>query len=98
MNLPLSLHPDAVREMGSAHDWYEDQQAGLGTRFLSEVEKVFDKIVANPLRYAFADGDVREVLVHRFPFVVFYRVLTDRIRVVAVFHTARNPARWQSRT
>ena len=33
-------------------------------------------------------GDVREALVLRFPYCVYYRVKTDRVVVMAVFHTS----------
>jgi plasmid stabilization system protein ParE len=72
--------------------------AGLGTAFLDEVQRVLAEITANPERYGFAAGHIREGLLSRFPYAVYYRVLADRIRVLAVSHTARNPSRWQSRT
>jgi plasmid stabilization system protein ParE len=40
---------------------------------------------------------VRRGKVRRFPYVVYYRVLADRIEVIAVLHAARNPQTWQDR-
>ena len=97
MTLPLHFHPAVRAEIDDAHDWYEQRQPGLGRAFLDEVERVLAEITANPARYGFADGDIREGLLHRFPYVVYYRVLADRIRVLAVYHTSRNPAGWQRR-
>ena len=45
----------------------------------------------------FAEADIREGALTRFPYVVYYRVLADRIRVLAVYHTSRDPSGWQSR-
>ncbi|MFO0843937.1 MAG: type II toxin-antitoxin system RelE/ParE family toxin [Gemmataceae bacterium] len=98
MSLPLDFHPAVRDEIDDAHDWYEQRQAGLGRDFLDEVERVLGEIAANPARYGFAEGDVREGLLTRFPYAVYYRVLTDRVRVLAVFHTARDPSGWQSRS
>jgi hypothetical protein len=53
---------------------------------------------ANPSRYGFADADIREAPLTRFPYAVYYRALADRIRVLAVYHTARDPSGWQSRS
>lgn len=97
MSLPLELHPAVQREIDDAFRWYERRQQGLGSDFLDELQRVFADIQANPVRYGFAERDIREGLLRRFPFAVYYRVLTDRIRILAVYHTSRDPAGWQSR-
>ena len=33
-----------------------------------------------------------------YPYAVYFQVSADRINVVAVFHTSRDPSAWQSRT
>lgn len=98
MSLPLSFHPAVRDEANEGYRWYEARQTGLGRDFLDEVEAVLAKIVANPARFGFAERDIREGLLPRFPYAVYYRVLTDRIRVLSLFHTAQDPALWQSRT
>jgi plasmid stabilization system protein ParE len=94
----LDFHPAVRDEIDDAHEWYEQRQSGLGQDFLDEVERVLAEITANPARYAFADADIREGPLHRFPYAVYYRVLPNRIRILAVYHLSRNPTRWQSRT
>lgn len=95
---PLEFHPAVHREVADAYHWYEQQRAGLGTALLDELERVYAAILGNPARYGFAEADIREGLLTRFPYAVYYRVLADRIRVLSVFHTARDPSRWQGRT
>lgn len=97
MSLPLEFHPAVRGEVDSAYRWYEQRRSGLGRDFLDAVEWVLAEIAANPARYGFADRDVREGALTRFPYAVYYRVLPDRIRVLAVYHTARDPAGWRSR-
>jgi plasmid stabilization system protein ParE len=98
VSLPLDFHPAVHDEIDDAHNWYEQRQPGLGSDFLDEVQRVLAEITANPARYGFADADIREGLLNRFPYAVYYRVLPNRIRVLAVYHTARGPSGWQSRT
>src|SRR5207237_5759413 len=98
MNLPPDFHPAVRDEIGDAHDWYEQRRPGLGGDFLDEVQRVLADITANPARFGFADADIREGPLTRFPYAVYYRVLADRIRVLAVSHTSRDPSGWQSRT
>jgi toxin ParE1/3/4 len=98
VSLPLDFHPAVRDEIDDAHDWYEQRQAGLGRDFLDEVERVLAEITANPARYGFADADIREGPLKRFPHAVYYRVLPSRIRILAVYHLSRDPAGWQSRS
>jgi plasmid stabilization system protein ParE len=97
MSLPLDFHPAVRGEINDAHSWYEQRRPGLGHDFLDEVERVLAEIAANPARYGFADADIREGLLTRFPYAIYYRVLTDRIRILAVYHTSRDPSGWQAR-
>jgi plasmid stabilization system protein ParE len=97
VSLPLEFHSAVRDEVNDAHDWYEQQRSGLGRDFLDEVERVLADITANPARYGFAERDIREGPLNRFPYAVYYRVLADRIRVLAVYYMSRDPTGWQSR-
>lgn len=97
MNLLLAFHHEVPGELRSAHDWYEQSRSGHGDDFAAAVDRVFEAISANPEVYGIAHLDIREGLLARFPYVVYYRVLRNRIRVVAVCHTSRDPSVWQTR-
>jgi toxin ParE1/3/4 len=97
MTLPLVFRPVAQAEFVAATAWYEDQRPGLGGDFVAEVQQVLETIANHPERYSVADGDVREALVSRFPYCVYFRVKPDWIVVIAVFHTSRDPSLWQVR-
>jgi hypothetical protein len=97
MTLPLVFRPVAQAEFVAATAWYEDQRPGLGGDFVAEVQQVFETIANHPQQYPVADGDVREALVSRFPYCVYFRVKPDWIVVIAVFHTSRDPSVWQVR-
>jgi plasmid stabilization system protein ParE len=97
MNFPLVFHPDVQQEVEEAHDWYEQQRAGLGGDFLAELEKVYQALQLTPQRHQVIYQDVRRALVRRFPYAVYYRVHADRVEVIAVQHSRRDPSSWQSR-
>ena len=97
MSLPVVLRDEAQAEFDEAFDYYEGQQAGLGVDFATRVQQVFDRISANPLVHAVVFADVRKAVVIRFPYSVFYRAHADRVEVLAVFHSRRDPAIWQGR-
>ena len=98
MSLPLVFRSVAQAEFDGAAAWYEEQRPGLGSEFVAEVQQILDLIADNPERFPVASGDVREALASRFPYCVYYRIKTDRIVILAVFHTSGDPSVWQGRT
>ena len=97
MSLPVVLRDEAQAEFDEAFDWYDTKRAGLGSEFVAEVQKVFDRIAANPLMHRAVFADIRKGVVRRFPYCVFYRPHADRVEVIAVFQTSRDPSIWQGR-
>ncbi len=97
MKLPIVLRDEAEREFDEAFDWYNAKRVGLGAEFVAEVQEVFDRISANSLMHQVVFADIRKGVVRRFPYCVFYRPNHDRVEVLAVFHSSRDPSIWQSR-
>jgi len=85
------------RDLLAAIRYYEAEHSGRGERFAAAVERVRQRIatfteIAPPLlRF---EG-YRRVRVVRFPHVVVYRVLPDRVRIVAIANTHRKPDYWR---
>jgi len=97
MNLPVILRPEAEQDLVSAQAWYEQQRSDLGTEFLARVSEALDQIAARPETHGIVWLDVRFCRLRRFPYVIYYRVLAERIEVLAVLHGSRDPTVWQSR-
>lgn len=87
----------ARREFDEAGDWYEQERAGLGLEFLAEIERLIHRIASNPEQFPILYRDVRKAVARRFPYCVYFRERNQRIVVLAVFHSARNPVVWQQR-
>ena len=98
MSLPVRVRPEAAQDLEDAAAWYEAQGRGLGHEFLDEVRRSLQRVVEQPELYPSVHRATRRVLIHRFPFGVFYRVEMDSIVVVAVMHGSRDPQRWKQRT
>ena len=97
MSRPVKLRRQAKKEINEAVDWYEQRLAGLGGQFRFHVQEVLDRISASPEIHSVVYKDIRCTLLRRFPYAVYYRVKRDRIVVIAVFHSSRDPREWQSR-
>lgn len=97
MSRPVKLRRQARKEFDEAVDWYERQRAGLGVQFRRTVQEVLDRVGATPEVHGVVYEDIRCALVNRFPYGVYYRVKPNRVTVIAVFHSSRDPRQWQSR-
>lgn len=95
MSLALKLSRAASRDIDLAFVWYERQRHGLGDEFLAAVEGCIERIKNNPRMNAVVRKDLRVALVSRFPYLIVYRLLPDRIRVSAVVHSSRHPRNWK---
>ena len=87
----------ARSEFEDAAVWYEEQRVGLGEEFIIEIEQALANAAAAPQRYPVVFGDVRRTVARRFPYSVYFRVRSDVLVVLAVFHGRRNPVIWQRR-
>ena len=98
MSPAVQLREEADRDLAAAASWYEQQQVGLGHKFLDEALSALQLIAEQPLIYPIIHRKTRRTLMHRFPFGIFYRVEESHIVVLAVLHGSRHPYKWQIRT
>ncbi|MDB5359198.1 MAG: plasmid stabilization system protein [Rhodospirillales bacterium] len=92
--LPVFFTASARTEILEARDWYEAQQSHLAQQFDTDLEAVVLRISENPLQFRIVSNKVRRALLRQFPYGVFFRILTDRVHVIAYLHTRRDPRRW----
>ena len=97
MSLPMDLLPEAEADLVAGRKWYEQQRAGLGDEFIEAVDELLSRINAMPELYAVVLQGVRRAKLRRFPYLAYYRVLADRIELIAVLHGGRDPRVWQGR-
>lgn len=90
----LLVSPEAVRDIQKAIDYYEEQQNGLGRKFLVAVDKHLKALPQNPY-YQIRYKDYRALRIRKFPYlIIFYLAEATRtIHVVAVFHGAKHPSK-----
>jgi plasmid stabilization system protein ParE len=97
MSLRVILRPEAQADLLETRDWYDQQELGLGMAFADSVDEAVARIEAMPQMYAIVFHNVRRGKLRRFPYLIYYRVLSDRSEVLAVLHASRDPKRWQAR-
>jgi plasmid stabilization system protein ParE len=91
LSLPVLVRRAAELDLMRAEDWYEAQRPALGHDFRDAVDAAIARIAENPLAYADRYHGARRALVQRFPYVLWYRALPDRVILLACVHAKRDP-------
>lgn len=97
MTVPLVWHPAAADEFVGAVAWYEQQRPGLGGEFAAACHSALALIQDQPHAFRRVHGEVRRVILRRFPYAIFYRSRETELLVLAVMHERRDPRRWRER-
>jgi toxin ParE1/3/4 len=92
----ILLEPDAMDDIQSAIDFYDQKQVGLGKQFEKELNDYFSSLEKAPyftIRY----DDVHCLPLKKFPFMIHYTIdNNEKILIIrAVFHTSLNPKKWK---
>jgi plasmid stabilization system protein ParE len=93
----ILLRPEAAAELFEAQAWYEARSPGLGLEFVRAVESAFAGAARFPEKYPCVEGELRRVILRRFPYAVFYRNDGDELLIVACYHHRRDPSTRQNR-
>jgi plasmid stabilization system protein ParE len=95
--LPIDYHPAARLEAIDAFNWYRERSVGAAGRFQNELEKAQLAIQRSPDEWAAYIAGTRRYLLKRYPYLVVYRILSDRIEFLAISHARREPGYWVDR-
>src|SRR5690349_21407900 len=101
MSWQLVVRPEVEGDLAEAAFWYESHQPGLGTEFIEEIAKVWNRMATSPLRSSrkHPTKNLRWCYPERFPYRVIYEIFeaTQTIHVIAVLHAARHDRHWRKR-
>jgi plasmid stabilization system protein ParE len=89
----VRIRPEATADINTQAEYYDSREPGLGTRFVFAAMAAIDRILPMPEKYRKRYGDVRLVLVRRFPFAVAFTLEGKAKVVLAVIDLRRDPAR-----
>ncbi len=85
------------RRIDRAASWYEQEHPGLGNTFVQAVTSAFSVIANQPSAFPQVGRGARRFIVHRFPYVIIYRLKNEAVVVYACIHSHRDPERWRER-
>lgn len=87
----------ARAEFEDAARYYDEQRQGLGDELRQEMRNFLSRLRQTPLRFPVERGDIRRLILAKFPYKLLYSVESDYIYVIAVAHRRRSPDYWIDR-
>lgn len=84
----------AARDLEAAAEWYNRQTRGLGRQFVDSFVQAMTVACSRPSSCPEIERGVRGIRCIRFPYRIHFEVHPDKIDVLAIYHTARNPQEW----
>jgi toxin ParE1/3/4 len=94
----LRFHRLAASEYRSARDWYGERSKDVADRFCWVVNQAADRVARDAESFPRLKSEYRYARVFGFPYVlVFRRIESDVVKIVAVAHTSRRPGYWRHR-
>ena len=97
MKRRLVFRSVAERDVVEAIERYEGERAGLGARFLTQLDALLERIGQHPRQFPEIESGVHRGLVNRFPYGVYFTQGQEEIVVLAVLHLHRHPDTWKDR-
>lgn len=93
----LDIHPSALAELKSSISWYLERDETTATKFVAEIDRAIDLVLASPRRWPTGDLDTRRFVLQRFPYAVIYHERKSVVRILAIAHGHRQPGYWKER-
>ncbi len=99
MSYQLDFLLEANQDIEEAVEWYNKKKDNLGERFYELIKDKFNKLKDNPYLWSIRYDEVHCALVDIFPYLIHYIVeeTNQRILVIGVLHTSKNPVIWKGR-
>jgi toxin ParE1/3/4 len=93
----VELLEEALEEARAARLWYAARSPTAALRFMNALDAAIEEIAQHPRRWPEHLHGTRKYRLNRFPYLLLYRELLDRVQVVACQHARRRPGYWRDR-
>ncbi len=100
MTFKVIAESEAKREWNEAVDWYEEREPGVGLRFDDDLRTFLQTLAQSPERFQLFTRLTRKAKVPSpWPHSVYFTISREHreVRVLAIWHGARNPAELRQR-
>ena len=91
------IRREAKQDLREAKTWYRNISRELSNDFVRRIDDAIALAQERPLAFQMMHRTFRRILLHQFPYALFYHADATHIVVVAVLHQARDPEILESR-
>jgi toxin ParE1/3/4 len=93
----LEISDEAENDFDNSYNYYYNESSKIANAFFQRINASLEIIRKSPQSFQVIHKDLRKFIVTQFPFVIYYQVFDSTIRILAFFHTSRNPEIWKER-
>ena len=93
----ILFEPEADEELAEATRYLADQSTRAAEGFLADMTAAQELLLRFPHSGPPVRGNLRRILLRRYPYQLIYRVVGEEIRIHAVAHLKRKPGYWRRR-
>jgi toxin ParE1/3/4 len=97
LSYSVRIRVEAKFDIALAEEWYEERVPGLGLKFRAAAYGAVDRIASDPFLYPELLWGNRRLVMHRFPYNIWFRVSGTAVLVVAVIHGKRGAGTLRSK-
>ncbi len=96
----VKVFSDALFDIQEITDWYNKKVPGLGKRFQNTAIKHINSLKKGPQIYAIRYNEIHCILIKDFPYMAHFYINDEknRVEVLAVISTDRDPNIWREKT
>ena len=89
----------AEQDWSEAVEWYEHEQAGVGSRLNSDIRLLVTKLARDPERFPLIGRLTRKAKLPRWPYSIYFVVNRKHreIKILAIWHGSRDPVELRRR-
>jgi plasmid stabilization system protein ParE len=89
MSRRVILSPDAEADIIAIERWYQTKEASLAFAFKAELRVTLRFIAQYPYAFALVRRGTRRALMKDFPYLIYFRLKSGVVSVIAVVHERR---------
>jgi hypothetical protein len=97
MSRQITFLPQVSNDLVEGSNYYETLSPGRGAaRFEADFRQAIQQVKAGVVTHAVAFGSFHRVLLRRFPYTIYYRLVDDRAVIAALLYARFDPGRIES--
>lgn len=93
----IEISEEAERDFDNSYEYYFEDNPIVADAFFQRINISFESIKTIPHSFPEVYKNIRKFTVKKFPFVIYFQVEEYTVKVIAIFHTSRNPQVWKER-